>query len=234
MKLLGVSFAVALGFLVLFVVAVMISSALESGTAGFLAVLAAMAVGLLWLFGLVDAARRGLDAERRDRERADALLAAVHAGELPVEEESLLLAKPAEVIHLSVPARLKEEVTHASYHGGGGGMSIGLGPVRVGGGSGSARRVTRTSTEVIDTGTLLLTSQRAVYMGRKQTLEFPYSKLIGFEVQQSRSLLLHLPNQKLRPIAVRRIHVELVVSVLEAVIERRNATEASVVSNRPG
>jgi hypothetical protein len=113
------------------------------------------------------------------------LIAEANAGLLPQLSESLLIPKKGEIVHLEWPARLMKEVTLREFRGGYQGFSFPIGKTgiryRVGGARGHSV-VTGTQLRVEDTGTLSISSKRAVFIGARKTIEMPYPKLASLGV----------------------------------------------------
>lgn len=128
--------------------------------------------------------------------RAALLLAAINEGRLPATNSHDLITKPGERVHFVTTASLLDETTTTRYKGGGGGISvpIGLG-VRVGTGSYSGRRVSKTSIKTVDRGSLTVTSKRVVFVGSRRTVETPLVKLVSLTAGGDR-LQLHTSNRQ--------------------------------------
>ena len=113
------------------------------------------------------------------------LVAMANDGRLPVVQDSRLMCKRGEVVHLEQPASLMKEVAVRQYVGGYSGWSFPIGKTgiryRVGGVRGHSE-VVGSQLQVADQGTLVVNSQRAVFIGNKSTIEMPYAKLVGVQV----------------------------------------------------
>lgn len=216
LRLIGLIVGSFLAFIVLAFIAVLATAVVGFGTAGFVVCLFALLLVAYWIVVAASPTSRAERAERQaaiatERAERQAAITAerqvherelnrIRAGQLPLVDQSPLLTRSGELVHLAIPAALKAEVKETSWKGGGGGASVGVGPFRFGGGSGSGRRYTSTSIGIVDSGTLCVTSQRAVFMGKKETIELSYSKILGFQAGGD-TLLFHLPNRKLRRIS---------------------------------
>jgi hypothetical protein len=116
--------------------------------------------------------------------RAQIFVAMVNDGRLPEISEPQMMPKKGEVVHLQEPAALLKEVIQREFRGGSRGMSFRVMKgvsYRVGNVRGKMVEVGR-SFEVADTGTLFVTSRRAVYTGERKSIEVPYAKLLDLNV----------------------------------------------------
>ena len=122
-------------------------------------------------------------------------------GRLPVLPSPSIMLKKEEVAHMETDAALMKEVVHREYVGGYSGMSFRVmkGVRFHTGGTRGKSVVTGTSLEVADTGTLTVTSQRAVYTGARQTIEMAYAKLLNLNVFDD-GVRFHLSNRKNPPL----------------------------------
>ena len=124
-------------------------------------------------------------------------IARANAGRLPIVSGAGLLVKDGEVVHAQYPASLMKEVTLREWQAGSQGISIPLGKgfrYRVGTTRGHSV-VVGTQIQVADTGTLSVTSRRAVFAGTRKTLEFQYGKLAGLKVY-SNAIQLNVTNRQ--------------------------------------
>jgi hypothetical protein len=116
---------------------------------------------------------------------AQFLIGMANAGRLPTVLDSRLMTKRGEVVHLEQPAALMKEVVRRQYVGGYSGFSFPIGKTgiryRVGGVRGHSE-VVGTELQVADQGTIVISSQRAVFIGNKSTMDMPYAKLVGVQV----------------------------------------------------
>jgi hypothetical protein len=106
-------------------------------------------------------------------------------GGLPEVVSSRLVQKRGEVVHLEIAASLVKDVAVRQSQGGYSGFSFPIGKTgiryKVGGYRGQSVEVgTKRVTD--DIGTLVISSQRAVFIGNKKTLELPYAKLVNLGV----------------------------------------------------
>jgi hypothetical protein len=130
----------------------------------------------------------GLSEERVARIVGDLssqyVIARVNAGRLPTIQATQIMLKKAETAHYEVAAALMKEVVHRETRGGYRGVSIPIAKgVRFRTGSYRGQSVVvGTSLAVADTGTLIITSHRAVYKGLRKTVETPFAKLVGVNV----------------------------------------------------
>lgn len=113
------------------------------------------------------------------------MVAEANGGFLPEVASSLLVQKKGEVVHLEVQATLLKDVAIRQSQGGYSGFSFPIGKTgvryRVGGYRGHSV-VVGTKRVQDDTGTLVISSQRAVFLGSKKTLDLPYAKLVNLTV----------------------------------------------------
>ncbi|GAB2660810.1 hypothetical protein GCM10027169_24490 [Gordonia jinhuaensis] len=120
----------------------------------------------------------------RDSELLEELaVAEINDGRLPIEENSPLIPRSGEVAHYSCRVALMKETAVREFRGGSQGVSIRIAKgvnYRVGGVRGRSVVVGTTQTEQ-DTGDLVITDRRAVFIGGKRTLEFRYDRLIALE-----------------------------------------------------
>ncbi len=139
---------------------------------------------------LAASAALGID-DARMRARAgfadildDLLIARVNDGRLPELEDSPLVRKRNEVVHATMGARLLKEVVLREYRGAYSGFSFRVmkGVRYHTGGTRGHSVVVGSRMEVSDDGVLVLTSQRAVFLGSKRSLEFAYPKLLDIHV----------------------------------------------------
>jgi hypothetical protein len=110
------------------------------------------------------------------------MIAEANGGILPEVHSSRLIQKKGEVVHLELDATLLMDVTVRQSQGGYSGISFPIGKTgiryRVGGYRGHSVEV-GTQRVPADTGVLVISSQRAVFLGTKKTIELPLSKLIN-------------------------------------------------------
>jgi hypothetical protein len=124
-------------------------------------------------------------------------IAGINAGRLPRVTNSPIVTKPGEIVHAAMVVDLMKEVAIREMRGGYSGVSIRVtkgvsyrvGQVR------AHSVVVGTQLQVQDTGTLAITSNRAVFVGRAKTLEFRYDRLLGME-QFKDGLRLNVSNRQ--------------------------------------
>lgn len=125
------------------------------------------------------------DAIRRNKHNAEMraeLQNAIENGELPylLQVESSMILKKDEKIHLSTPTVLHEEKRkYSPVHSG---VKI-VKKVWIGEGKGYGKL--RAIVEPIDSGDLILTSQRLVFKGDKYNRMFPLEKIVSLELYEN-------------------------------------------------
>jgi hypothetical protein len=110
-------------------------------------------------------------------------IARINDGRLPVDSEASFMRKKGEVVHLDAPASLTKEVIDRQFVGGSRGVSVPLGHgvrVRAGAFRGHTE-VVGSHYEIADQGSLIVTSQRVVFVGQRKTVECRYDKLIDVQ-----------------------------------------------------
>jgi len=108
-----------------------------------------------------------------------------------------LVLKPGEVIHGVFDAQLLKQEVEREFRGGSAGFSFPLWHgvrMRTGGMRGHSV-VVGTKSVVADTGPLIVTSGRVVFVGHQNSLEFPYPKLVGLR-QYKDGLSLSVSNRQ--------------------------------------
>jgi hypothetical protein len=130
------------------------------------------------------------------------LIASINGGVLPELPSHQLITKKGEVVHLEWPAELMKEVTLREFRAGYHGFSFPIGKTgiryRVGGARGHSV-VTGTQIQVADTGVLCISSQRAVFIGSRKTMEMPYSKLLNLTVFKD-GIQFHMSSRQTAPL----------------------------------
>jgi hypothetical protein len=119
---------------------------------------------------------------------------------LEVENPDMILKKD-EKAHLEITASILKEVAITEYQGGYSGVSFRVAKgIRFNTGRASGRRVV-VGHKVIadDTGRLIVTSQRVVFLGRKKSIEMPFSKILSLDVFED-GVRIHLSNIKNAPL----------------------------------
>jgi hypothetical protein len=129
------------------------------------------------------------------------MVAEANGGFLPDVPASRLVQKKGEIVHLEVPATLLKDVTVRQSQGGYSGFSFPIGETgiryRVGGYHGHSVEV-GTKRVPADDGFLVLSSQRAVFIGNKKTIELPYTKLVNLRIF-SDGVQFHTSNRQTAP-----------------------------------
>jgi len=112
------------------------------------------------------------------------VVAKVNDGRLPTLQESPVILKKGEVAHATMNARLLKEAVLREYRGGYGGFSFRIvkGVRYYTGRTRGHSVVVGSRMEIADSGPLTVTSQRAVFLGSKRSLEFAYGKLLDIHV----------------------------------------------------
>lgn len=150
------------------------------------------------------------------------VVARVNDGRLPEIASSSIIAQKGEIVHAEVPAGLMKEVTLREFRGGYQGVSIPLGHgfrYRTGAGRGHSV-VVGTQLQVADSGVLVATSQRAVFIGDRKTLEFKLAKLVSLKVFQD-AIELHVSNrQNASLLSIPPDAVDAISAVIHAAAER--------------
>ena len=126
-----------------------------------------------------------------------ALVSAINGGVMPEVAEPHLLPKKGEVVHAEVTANLMKEVAVREYRGGSSGFSFPIGKTGVRYRTGAVRgRMVQvgTSIEVADTGLLVVTNKRTVFMGSKKTVDMPLPKLVNLDVFED-GIRFHMSNR---------------------------------------
>jgi hypothetical protein len=137
-----------------------------------------------------------------------------------------------EHIHLEVDANLLKEVAITEYQGGYSGFTVrivkGL-SYHVGATRGQRVEVGR-EIRTDDSGTLVATSQRAVFLGSKKTIEMSYSKLISVKVFED-AVRFHFQNRRDSPL-LGVMSGQVVAAVVGKAAQRLLDTEEPVVRSR--
>jgi len=151
------------------------------------------------------------------------MVAEANGGFLPDVPSSRLMQKKGEIVHLEVQATLLKDVTVRQSQGGYSGFSFPIGKTgiryRVGGYRGHSVEV---GTRVpADDGFLVVSSQRAVFIGNKKTIELPYAKLVNLTVF-SDGVQFHESNRQTAPVFVVPAS-DVVAAFVRAAAQRLNA-----------
>jgi len=132
------------------------------------------------------------------------MVAEANGGFLPEVPSSRLVQKKGEIVHLEVQATLLKDVTVRQSQGGYSGFSFPIGKTgiryRVGGYRGQSVEV-GTKRVPADDGFLVISSQRAVFIGNKKTIELPYAKLVNLTVF-SDGVQFQVSNRQTAPVFV--------------------------------
>lgn len=149
-------------------------------------------------------------------------IAAVNGGILPEVASPSILPKKGEKIHVECPASLMKEVTIRQYQGGYSGFSFPIGKTgiryKVGGSRGHSVEV-GTKLNVADTGTLVVSNKRVVYVGTRKTVEMPLAKLVNLNVY-SDGIQFHMSNRVNAPLFRMAQGSELVAAIVNSVAQQ--------------
>jgi hypothetical protein len=152
------------------------------------------------------------------------MIAEANGGFLPEVAASRLIQKKGEVVHLEVPATLLKDVTVRQSQGGYSGFSFPIGKTgiryRVGGYKGQSVEV-GTKRVPADSGDLVVSSQRAVFLGGKKTLDLPYAKLESLTLF-SDGVQFHQANRQTAPVFLVPSS-DVVAAFIHAAAQRLNA-----------
>jgi hypothetical protein len=129
------------------------------------------------------------------------VVARANDGRLSEIEEPRLLRKGDEAVYLETQAALMKEVAIREYQGGYGGFSFRVAKgVRYSTGRTRGRSVVvGTELQIADVGILSVSSKRLAFIGERKSMEFPYAKLMSFEVY-SDGIRLHASNRQTTPL----------------------------------
>jgi hypothetical protein len=149
-------------------------------------------------------------------------VAKLNDGRLPTVDAPKLMAKSGEVVHLETAAALMKEVAVREWRGGSQGVSFRVAKgVRYRVGSTRGHLVTVGSQlQVADTGFLVVTSQRAAFLGERKTVEMPYSKLLGMNVF-SDAISFSISNRQNAPLIKVTISTDVLAALLNAAIQKQ-------------
>jgi hypothetical protein len=147
-------------------------------------------------------------------------IARANAGTLPAIPSPSMICKKNEIVHLETGAHLLKEHLLREYRGGYSGFSFRIMKgvsYHVGGSRGHSVVVGK---EIVadDVGTLAVSSQRIVFMGRKATMEIPFTKLVNMQVFTD-GIQFHASNRKTAPL-FRVQNGEVVAAFTNAAIQR--------------
>lgn len=136
-------------------------------------------------------------AERDHALMEEVVIAGINNGRFPACPNTSLRIKPGEEARGEFIADLMKEVAIREFRGGSSSVSVPIGMgmrYRVGGVRGRSV-VVGTEQVAQDSGILVVTSDRAVFMGTKKTLEFRFDRLVGLE-QYTDGLRLNVSNRQ--------------------------------------
>jgi hypothetical protein len=138
-----------------------------------------------------NAERAALEQRRREDESAW-LLRQANALVLTPDCQAEFIAKRDEVGYFSLPARLVEPRT-TTYRG------FASKPVNLGGFKfrvGGSAPVRRTEMTAVDEGTMVVTSQRVLFVGNKATREWLFAKVVGYDDADPSCLFINVTNRQ--------------------------------------
>ena len=150
-------------------------------------------------------------------------IAKLNDGRLPTVEAPQLMAKRGEIVHLEASAALMKEVTMREFRAGSQGFSFRVAKgvrYRVGATRGHIVNV-GTAIQVADTGQLSVTSQRAVFMGDRKTIDMPYSKLVGMHLFAD-AISFSLSNRQNAPLIKVAMNTDVLGALLNAAVQATN------------
>lgn len=156
------------------------------------------------------------------------VVARVNDGRLPETESTELIVQRDEIVHGETPAALLKEVTLREFRGGYQGVSVPLGHgfrYRVGAGRGHSVTL-GTELQVADSGVLVATSKRAVFIGSRKTLEFKLAKLVSLQVFQDGIQLSVSNRQNASMLRIPPDAVDAISSIIGRAAERVAAATA--------
>ena len=149
------------------------------------------------------------------------IIASANGGILASLATHRLITKDTEAVHLECSASLMKEVALREFRAGYSGFSFPIGKTgiryRIGGARGRSVEV---GTRIVpaDTGTLSLSSRRAVFLGSKKTIEMLYSKLVDLEVFTD-GVRFHLSNRQTAPL-FNCDNGEVVAAIIHAAMQK--------------
>jgi hypothetical protein len=166
----------------------------------------------------------GIDEEELQTTYVDILheliVARVNDGRLPVVDSPSLMVAGGEVVHLQQAASLMKEVAIREYQGGYSGFSfrVAKGVRFHTGGTRGRSVVVGSELLVADSGILVVSSQRVVFLGSKSTVEIPYKKLLNLDVFID-GVRFHISNRKTAPL-FKLASGNVVAAVVNAAFQR--------------
>ena len=150
-------------------------------------------------------------------------IAQINDGRLPELDPGMshLMAKRGEIIHLETGATLMKEVVDREFRGGSQGVSIPMGHgvrFRTGGFHGKSV-VVGTHLATADTGPIVVSSTRIVFLGGRKTIETPYTKLAGIDAF-SDGIRIHASNRQTSPLFTVGIDGQVIAATIQAAAQR--------------
>ena len=127
-------------------------------------------------------------------------IAKVNDGRLPIITDSGLVLRQGEKAHMDMRARLLKKVAVTEYQGAHMGVSFSIikGVRYHLGGTSGRRVVVGSEIQEKDTGILVVTSHRVVFLGSSESMEMAYGKLLSMDVFDD-GIRFHLSNRKNSP-----------------------------------
>jgi hypothetical protein len=129
------------------------------------------------------------------------LVAQANDGRLPIIPNPNIALKKDEQVHLEMQSALLKEVAIKEYQGGYSGVSFRIAKgvrFHTGGARGRIVVVGHQLTQS-DRGRLLVTSQRAIFLGQNTSIEMPFNKILSLELFEN-GVRFHLSNRKKAPL----------------------------------
>ena len=124
-------------------------------------------------------------------------VARINDGRLPVLSNTKLILKKGEIARMEMGATILKEVAKYEYRGGYSGVSFRVAKgisYRTGGMRGQRVNV-GTEIKQEDSGIMVCTSQRSVFLGSNKTVEIPYDKILSMDIFDD-GIRFHLSNKK--------------------------------------
>ena len=146
-------------------------------------------------------------------------------GRLSSFEPSVIVAKRGELVHAETEASLLKEVAVREFQAGTQGVSIRItkGVRYYVGGTRGRSVVVGSQMQTEDAGSLVVTSTRTVFVGKRKTLELPLPKIVSIEVF-SDGIRLHASNRVNAPLFRLRPHYgDVIGATLHAAIRNLDA-----------
>lgn len=149
-------------------------------------------------------------------------IAKANDGRLDAIENTHVMTKKNEVVHLEMTAALMKEMVKREFRGGSRGVSFRIAPgvrYRVGAFRGHSV-IVGTELKVADNGVLAVTSSRIVFLGTRKTMDVPLPKLVGLDVLDD-GVRLHASNRQNAPL-FRLENGHVVAATVNAAIQHLN------------